>query len=370
MNEFIDFLEENKIEGQDEQIITNFKDKINKPVEYITHLDEFKFDKKWFEQLDIILTELGYRALDADINHIRNWLNDKLITAVHINKIDLDYDVKNLIKLNKTLSLSTNLEILTYLIDDCPHKINYRFSENTSDIAVKYCIKHSTHKIQLDDDAHVDIDWWVFSQNVNDIAVSYMLERSDKIGWYYFSNNENPTAVKYLIHTHPDKIDWGGFSQNKNIDAVQYCLKNLDKINWHKFSLNSAELAVKYLIEHPERIDINWFILNKSDTAVQYLLEHHITDDDDDEYFDWDDFSQNEADTAVRYLIEHPDKIDWVNFSHNRNILAVKYCIKNNKITDYEYLLLEEKIHADKITSFNKLNWLPKSNMQLRYVKN
>ena len=318
MDGFINFLEEYKT---DERIVTGFKEKINKPVEYITHLDEFKFDKKWFEQLDIILTQLGYRCLDEDIRYIHSWLIDKLKT-IHINKIDPDYNVEKLLTDDGYLSHDNNLEILTYLIEH-PDKIN----------------------------------WYWFSGNKSDMAVKYSLEYLNKINWRTFSENESENAVYYLLE-HPDKIEWEWFSINASDIAVRYLLEYPDKINWYWFSGNKSDIAVQYLLENPDKINWEWFSRNESDIAVRYLLEHP-------DKIKWCQFSNNRSDIAVKYLLEHPDKINWEWFSVNKNINTVKYCIENNKHTIYENLLIVEKISADKIIAFNKLNWLQMSKMQL-----
>ena len=325
MDRFIDFLEEyksDKTDDQDLQTIADFKEKINKPIEYKLHLDKFEFVDKWFEQLDYILIELGYRALDADIKYIVDWLVNKLTNTIHINKINPDYDVEKLLTNNRYLSRSDNLEILTYLITN-PYKIR----------------------------------WYLFSQNASDTAVKYLLEHPDKIKWDWFSSNKSDIAVRYLLE-HPDKIDWYWFSSNKSDIAVKYLLEHPDKIDWVMVSCNAPDIAVKYLLEHPDKIDWVMFSYNASDIAVKYLLEHP-------DKIDWVMFSYNASDITVKYLLEHPDKINWDDFRLNDNILAIKYCVKNNKPADYKYLLIVEKICADKITSFNKLNWFPKSKLML-----
>ena len=273
MEGFINLLEEYKQDDQDSQIIADFKDKINKPIEYKQHLNNFKFDKEWFSILDDILVELGYRALDANINHIKKELKNKIYDT-HIDKID---------------SSSTIVNLLSVI-------------ENK-----------------------------------------------------YLSSNDSPEVVKYLIDN-PDKIDWNWFSVNDSDIAVKYLLEHPDKIYWNRLSVNDSDIAVKYLLEHPDKIYWNRLSVNKSDIAVKYLLEHP-------DKIKWDWFSRNASDIAVRYLLEHPDKIDWTWLSCNKNILAVKYCLKNNKKTEHNYLLLIEYINDTKITSFNKLGWLPKSKL-------
>ena len=350
MNGFIDLLEEYKVDNQDEKIILDFKEKINQPAEYRAHLANFDFTEKWFCKLDELLIQLGYRALDADIKYITDWLSNKL-HDVNINKmnigntIDKFYNLINLLasEENPYIYYQPTVEIVEYFIYQIPDKISWKwFSRNKSNIAVCYCLEH------LD-----CISWGNFSRNESDIAVNYLIENFNKIHWYNFSRNENPIAVSCLIE-HPDKIKWEYFSQNSTDLATSYCLKHLDKIDWQKFSLNETDIAVNYLMAHPNKISWDRFSQNASDIAVSYLIEN--PDD-----IHWRSFSRNINNMAVEYFIRkyplaYEDCVD-----KNKNINMVKHCLKNNIYTYHEYVLTEEEIWKYKIKAFNQLNWLPMS---------
>ena len=349
MNEFIDFLEEYKIDKEDEKQITKFKNKINEPIpNYKHHLANFKFTKGWFEKLDGILIELGYRALDADIDYIKKELT-KIIHNTHINKIITTYNKiykTNIKRLNNNhnygkYSNINMVEIVRYLITH-EQKIDWElFLFNDADIAVKYIIRHP-EKIYWDNFSYnrSDIavhhlieqhpnntDQWGFSSNENSIAVHYLLENQDKINWYWFSYNKSDIAVQYLIE-HPDKIEWRSFSQNENINAVHYCIEHSDKIDWIGFSINTSDIAVNYLICNPDKILLDSFIYNKNDTAVNYLNERKI---------------------YSKVLIE--------------TIPSVEDLLNNQKLIKFG--LMYHKFTEWKIAKFNELNWLRMSKMQL-----
>ena len=370
MDEFIKFLGEVEC---DEKTITDFKEKINKPIEYKLHLDKYEFTEKWFSTLDDILVELGYRALDADISYIKEVLRDKIDISSYIKNmintygvcsllsIDIEELVEHLVKI--TIPSHTNyLRVLDW----------YEFSGNTTDVAVKYLIQYQDN-----------INPYRFSRNKNINAVRYLIEHPDKISWSDFSQNEVDIAVKFLIEHYPDKISWHWFSKNKSSIAVKYSLEHLDKINWKYFSRNESDLAVRYLLEHPDKIDLYRFASNMADLAVDYILEHpdeinwgfsfnensiavkYLIEHPDK--IDWLRFSYNESDLAVSYLLEHLDKIDLDNFRFNKNIHAVRYCSEKDK-SMYHYLLQKEELQNAKINEinkFNKLNLLPRSRMKL-----
>ena len=318
MDGFIDLLEELKYDEQDEKTIIDFKEKINTPIEYSTHLKRYEFSEEWFSTLDDILIELGYRALDTDIKYIQTELK-QLIYNTHINLIIDTYNKYSEIKLKKLLKYdikfsdqSYNLiEIVDYLIEN-PKKINAEFSHNTHNKAVKYLIEHENK-----------IDFWGFQYNKNSLAVEYNVKNPDEINWNLFSFNNSDIAVRYMIE-HPDKIEWDIFSRNTADDAVNYLIKHPDKIDWSGFSQNTSDIAVRYCIEHPDKIGIweNTFSKNTNDIAVKWLIDHSIN-------IIWYHFSRNTSNIAVQYLIEHLDKIDWRGFSQNTSDDAVRYCIEH-----------------------------------------
>lgn len=381
MDNFILFLDE--YETEDSKEIDIFKEKINKTVEYKSHLDKFEFVEKWFSVLDDILIELGYRALDADIDYIKKELKNK-IYGIHIDKIDSKSPIIDMIPSIRyeVLYKCSNIEIIKYLVKnkDNIKWESFSYSKNTE--AVKILTQQYPKLIY----------WKYLSNNVLDIAVHYCIKHPDKIDWKQFSLNTNPIAVEYLIHICPDKIEWANFSYNSADIAVRYCIKHPDKINWTQFSWNSADTAVRYLIHtNPDKIKWKGFSLNANDLAVKYLIERP-------DKIVWKIFSMNTNDLVVEYLIKHPDKIDWKEFSINSNNTAVKFLIEqhsdkinweflslynkninairyyNNistyhhnyrQISNHTYLIVDEFIYNEKITSFNKLNLLPKSGMQL-----
>lgn len=355
MNEFIDLLEELDC---DVSTIINFKKKINKPIEYKKHLEKIKFTKKWFAKLDYILIQLGYRALDADINYIKSKITDL------INSPILDFGIK------KIDDLSTNKNFTRWIMNYIQNKTNNSWlSFNQLDIAVFYLIKHP----------HM-IDWEWFSQNENENAVRYSLKHTYKINWDRFSRNGTNIAVRYLIEN-PDRINWTWFSYNKADLVVEYLIKNPDKIRWEWFSINTNDNAVRYLIENPDKIYWWGFSKNVNSIAVKYSLNYkrHLIDT----YY----FSLNENDLMVEYLIKHPNRISWYSFSKNENYKAVRYCIKRRDKINWDQFLTNTNLDAIKFMmdnnkeckylqaynlyiewkkyEFNKLDWLPKSGLKL-----
>lgn len=389
MDGFINFLEEYKYDDQDEKTITEFKEKLNKPIiDYKQHLARYKCTEGWFSKLDDILIELGYKACDVDINYIKIELF-KLIQNTHINHIINIFNKKynkNIEKFNTsevfrkiTYVYSTYdfTEVVSILIKNSIKICWSLFFVNNNSSAVEYCIK--SKKI-----------WKSFSKNTADIAVKYLIEHPDKINWSCFSSNENYLAVNYLISTHPNKIDWKKFSRNKADLAVAYCIEHPDNIDWCWFSLNNADIAVKYCIKHPDKIS-------------------------------WTDFSENSNNIAVDYLIyTRPDKIGFISFSKNENKNArqyikinypeltpkndIKYCISNQEYikgkiqiavsqntdnltpdelyilyTKYLSFVMKKDAHCNhmnlkfkllniwKIYVICVLNWLPKSRLKLNY---
>ena len=225
MDNFINMLKEY---NANEQTITKFKEKLNEPIEYKTHLAKYEFTEKWFSNMDYILVELGYRALDADIKYIVEKVK-KLLLETNINIFIDIYNRKHsndeIKKINDDLFLNHqdtySIEIVEYLIKN-PHLINADFSKNTTDTAVNYLIEHP-----------------------------------EKLNWKKFSFNSNDTAVNYLIHFHPDKIYWWNFSQNTSDLAVCYCLRNLDKIDNTAFLVNENLIAFEYFIRNADSIEID-----------------------------------------------------------------------------------------------------------------
>lgn len=402
MDKFIGFLEENSYDEQDKKTIIKFKEKLNKPIsDYKQHLMRYKFSEEWFSELDDILIELGYRALDVDISYIKTELI-KIIHDTHVNKIIKKFNKIKKTNINKfSITLNHNfgyidaVEIINPFIYNIDYLPTLYFSINENPIAVKYLIDHPDKII-----------WDYFSFNKSDIAVRYCIEHPDNVNWYEFSSNENSIAVCYLID-HSDKIKWAQFSSNDNSYAVRYLIHtHPDKIDLYTLSLNQNDLAVEYLIiNHSSRIDWKHFSRNENSIAVRYLI-------DNSDKIDWWYFSSNMSDIAVRWCIEHPDKIHWERFLKNKNILAVSHCIENfDKIdrksfsenmgnaTTYKYLhedgknilyelspthmlridnSVEFSLHIEnysryffhdlkqwKIYKFNELNWLSSSKMIL-----
>ena len=222
MDNFVNLLEEYKVNVEDEQTITKFKEKLNEQVEYKLHLAKYEFTKEWFSILDYILTQLGYRALDADIKYIMEEVKE-LLLETNINIFIDTYNQRNLDKIKKikddlfiNYQFHYSIEIVEYLIKN-PHLIGIDFSKNPSNLAIDYLMNHQDK-----------ISWDKFSFNSNDIAVNYLIEKHpDKIDWWYFSQNESDIAVGYLLK-HPDKINHIAFLNNKNLTAIEYFIKNIN----------------------------------------------------------------------------------------------------------------------------------------------
>lgn len=404
MSKLVEFLEEYKQDKQDEQIITDFKEKLNISIEYKQHLANFEFDKKWFVEIDRILIELGYRALDADISYIKTELK-RLIKNTHINKIIDFYNA---------------IYGATYT------KQNFICEKNTGNIRVFDMIEHIEYVIE---NCHYRIDWDLFSELENDTAVRYCLKNIDYISWKYFSQNASDLAVDYLLE-HPDKIVVECAISNTNEKMIRYCQKNVDIeiFRRNEYSANDADLAVDFMIAHPETISLETFSLNKNIKAIEFLpqIVNDFTNDEiiicvltseyavinndiavkcmldllhkfnsgeydrtidngdiDEMAIDMNMFPRNEHVDAVRYCIEHINevdlfelsrnaskfaveyfiqnqkKIDWCGFSQNKSDLAVDYLIKNPKKIRWMYFSRNENPHAVNycINHPKKINW-------------
>ena len=151
----------------------------------------------------------------------------------------------NLISENQ---LSLNKNIVKFLIDKYPEKINWAFlSLNTSDEAIEHLQKNQDK-----------ICWFNLSLNTNDKAIDILINNQDKIQWDLFSSNSNTKAVE-LLFQNPNKINWNYLSKNSNDKAVEFLLENKDKIDWNRFSLNTNDKAIELLLENKDKI--NWVLL-------------------------------------------------------------------------------------------------------------
>lgn len=399
MDEFIDFLEENKTDDQDRQTIANFKNKINKPIKYKQHLGKFKFNRRWFAKLDIILTELGYRALDMDINYIKKELKKLITDRIHINTIITYYNLQNKqnIKDGKCKSINhikihtshddkgkiTNtIEQINFYIKNHPEKIDwYYFSGLDNDIAVGYCLKH------LD-----EIDEYTFQENANDLAVGYMIKHRSNgdNGWDFSSNvsdnairhitsekfhfdstaetealcaNENDLAVEYLIKN-PEYIEFEIFIQNKNIKLVEFIPTITEEfiLSMDSYNIKNMEDVIDFVMDSS-------YILNEADIAVRYIIHILETGKYSKVDFDWDRFHENENSTAVSYCVIHCEENNvpfYLLCPTNKNDIAVHYYIEryekpHNRLDDiyvYEFSGNESDIAVSYLIKHPDLiNW-------------
>lgn len=235
-------------------------------------------------------------------------------------------------------------------------KLLEHFAYNRNDKAVDFYIRNC-----------MNINFILLSQNTSKVAMAYCIENLYNFimpDAYQSINDER--IVKYIIQAHEQSkmnvenkltINWKIFSKNQSDLAVAYLIQNPDKIDLETFSSNSSNLAVEYLIKHPDKINWEMFSQNKAETAVRYCLDNPYL-------YDWDTFSLNEANLAVSYLLKHPDEICWANFSMNNNPMAVDYCMLHLDRVPSNYTFTNDIISKWKIRTFNTFNWLQKSGMR------
>lgn len=297
----------NIIDDDDEKKLYEFKCKLQTPIDYKTHFDKYKFNKLWFDELDLILVNLGYKCDDIHIKDVIKLLTEKLLETplgliyYHLERNNIQPDLPNIY----------NANVFNIIADSTLY--SFSMDENTE--TVRFIIQNKDKII-----------WDVFVQNQNNLAVRYCLDNLDK--WddsskILFSNNSNPLAVDYCIE-HPNIINWMEFSRNQNTRAVEFCIKNKNNICWPAMAMNENNLAVEFCIKNKKFIDWEDFSRNENDTAVNFCIKNKNS-------INWKEFSQNSNIIAVKFCLDNLDKIDWESFSLNTNDLAVDYLIKNNK---------------------------------------
>lgn len=361
-----------------------FVNQINIIPDYLSHLNNFRFNKTWFDKMDIILCELGKKCqtnhIDTAIKIITNKIINVPIWEIYkkLKKCKIQIDVPNIYNQNvfsnsfvAAVSSDNNIEskiflsahsgskkyikythlsdnddedMIKFLIneenkyEDCICWFNFCSINNMT--AIEYFLQNkeniNTYISSNTNDLVVKycienpelINWNIFSINNNDLAALFCLRNIDKIDWISFSKNTNNFVVNYLI-MNPECIYWTYFSANQNINAVKFCVDNMDKVDYVAFSSSTSDVAISKLIkDHPEKIDWNNLSNNQNNLAVSYCIENFNK-------IIWSEFSSNKNTLAVMFCISNSHKIVWENFSNNTNDLAVEYCIKNSNKIDY-----------------------------------
>ena len=179
MDEFINFLDGYKIIG-DEKIIVDFKEKLNKPVRYLPHFANYKYTEKWFSILDDILVELGYRALDADIEIIKKKVRRILLCNDNEDNVGAK-------------EIGDRFNIICAIRYRNVTKLDKLYS---GDEFIKWLMQYYPNRII----------WEYLSKNETDFVVKYLIDNPNKIYEREFRENKNPIAVKYIEKTNLCKV--------------------------------------------------------------------------------------------------------------------------------------------------------------------
>ena len=194
MDGFINFLDEYKT-LDDEKIITSFKEKLSEQITYKEHLEKYTHTEEWFSTLDSILVELGYRALDADIEIIRTEIRKKILINVD------DYlTIQELYK---------NKEFIKWALDFLPY----------------------------------EIDWMSISNNdeIINFVIEYLILNPDKIDIEKYRINWHNYNLIYIISNTPHLSDTKKFYLNtlkkhrEERDTLRYTEFNINFPNFDKW---------------------------------------------------------------------------------------------------------------------------------------
>lgn len=218
MDNFLDMLEEF---GCDNKTYSDFRDKVYQHVDFVPHLMCYDFNKKWFNELDNILTQLGYRALDKDIKFVENVVC-KLLKNTYINKIIDCYNENNRINKIKLPKLPKLLDINCHILDG--HKLDYvelRSKLHTKSTKVKLKKKDKTLNEALSSVKIHDAEY----PETHPIDLEYSWSDTSRL-------DENGNE-----HLNVSKNSCGVFDY-----TFEYCLKNQDKFDW--FDEGIYELSI------------------------------------------------------------------------------------------------------------------------------
>lgn len=340
--------------------------------DYRRLLREFTNKKKYFQKLDDILVDLGYRGLHDDIKNMHDIIrqNIKELFIMEYNNIfrakiwnhfDILYeDPKNNKDYYFLLSNPAAFPILNFTSED--------YSDN---VIYKYPLSRNVAAIDLLTRQQDLIDWDGLSENP--AAIDLLKANLDKVEWYWFSGN--PAAID-ILKENPDKIDWDRFS--KVCSDEEYLWKNIDKIVWHKLARNPHATNV-----------LRWFLNSLIPESKETFNVKNLNILNHDYILFWSNISENPA--AIDILKENPDKMNWVHLCLNTSPDAIKmleanqdkihwnclslnpaaiHLLKNNRdklsisclnSNPYDYL-------REKIDHFNSLKLFPKSRLIIKTV--
>ena len=330
-------------------VIRAFAEKINKPIEYRSILNEFDWKSNHCTALDEKLIELGYAGHDKDIKVIKNSLIDKIkkMSLVKFNllfKADL-WDHMELFEKEPNLIywefLSRNpaaIKVLAQNIDELRYK-NLAKNPGASGLIIS----------QLGRNVYPEERMKYLSQNPS--MIKYLKEHPDRIDWYYLCRNPaaidmieayieecinkkqeiwdkiawdmlsmNPAAIP-LLKRYPEKINWECLSMNPA--AIPLLKTNPNRIDWSNLSSNPAayDLIKQHMMDCTRdgiAFNLHFIALSRNPAAIS-ILERIIERDNEyrsrDDPLNWDELSCNPA--AMHLLRKYPEKINWLYLSIN-----------------------------------------------------
>lgn len=340
--EYVQSLDEN----DNKQVVQNFVDKLNTPIDWQLVLNRFNWSSSYFAELDDLLIKIGYCGRDDIIELIKEFLHTQLYTIgiLEYNKIynagiwnHFDELLKYPYGINWNY-LSRNPAAID-LLKQNPDKIDWDgLSMNTHPFAIAL-LKMNPEKIK----------WILLSGNI--AAIELLKQNPDKIDWRFLSKN---TAAMDLLEMNPNRIDW--FSLSKNIAAADLLKMNTNKMDWAGLSSNTHPFAIALLKMNPEKIC--WFFLsnNINPDAIELLRQNP-------ERIRWDCLSSNPA--AIDLLRMNPEKIHWYELNTNPNSDAIDM-IKTRTMIYYEALSYNKYDYfAEKLKHFNEAGHFPQSRLIL-----
>ena len=365
-------LEEIKLENKDDpttldEDIVKFQKAIEDKSQYNLHdtLMRLTWTKEYFNELDTLLTNIGFVGNSADIATVRKHIQDKVKSV-------------GILQFNEFLHSINHVQIdnhIKWIEDNINNIPNIKYmSKNPAAIELLYKYQEK-------------IDWVCLS--CNPAAMAILLANPDQINWLFLS--ENPAAIE-LLRANLDKVEWMELSANPA--AIEILIAYLDKIHWDEVSANPAAMplieanldkvdwdmlclnpaAIKLIKANMNKVQINWRMLSRNPNASK-LFRNNI---------DWRGVSANSND--LQFLLDNFDKLKFHELSYNPVAVSIianhldkvgKYglsknpasieILKNNKhLIDWNGLIVNKyDYEKEKITAFNAANLFSKSHLQL-----
>ena len=217
------------------EVIQEFK--LDNVPEYRHLFRRVSWHKSWFDEINIILIELGRLGCDKDIKIIHDFIKNQIqkLFIIDFNKV---FKCK----------IWNHFAVLKSRMKDSHWKY---LSTNP---AAFYMLKGNMNNVDGD------------QLSANQAAIKLFESGQNKISWSFLSFN--PAAI-HLIEANLNKVNCEWLSRNPN--AIHILEKNLDKINWDDLTSNKG--AISLIRKYTHKIHINYLSSNEYD-YLQEKIDH------------------------------------------------------------------------------------------------